>query len=115
MAGGQDNFKKYTGLEIGSGTSMGLSIIGESYANFGVFGGIIFMGAWGLFLAWYWRGIVNFVHKYPLLLFFIPIIYLQVIKAETELVVVLNHLVKSSIAIVLFFIFATKILNWRLR
>src|SRR5690606_15706315 len=69
-AGGQENFEKFTGLQIGSGTSMGLSIIGESYANFDVIGGIVFMGVWGLFLAWYWRGIIYFVRKYPLLLFF---------------------------------------------
>src|SRR5690606_25449870 len=106
---------KYTGLQIGSGTSMGMSIIGEGYANFGVSGGIVFMGVWGLFLVWYWRGIVYFVRKYPLLLFFVPIIYLQVVKAETELVVVLNHLIKSSIMIMLFFLFASRFLNWRLR
>lgn len=114
-AGGQENFEKFTGLQIGSGTSMGLSIIGESYANFDIFGGIVFMGVWGLFLAWYWRGIVHFVRKYPLLLFFIPIIYLQVVKAETELVVVLNHLIKSSILIALFLLFSSKVFNWRLR
>ncbi|MCG2462612.1 hypothetical protein K8352_17755 [Flavobacteriaceae bacterium F89] len=115
MAGGQENFERYTGLQLGSHTSMGMSLMGESYANFGVLGGIIFMGVWGLFLAWYWRGIVFFVRKYPLLLFFIPIIYLQVVKAETELVVVLNHLIKSSILIALFLLFASKVFNWRLR
>ena len=114
-AGGQENFEKYTGLQLGEHTSMGMSIIGESYANFNIFGGIVFMGVWGLFLAWYWRGIVYFVHKYPLLLFFIPIIYLQVVKAETELVVVLNHLIKSSMLIALFLLFAYKVFNWRLR
>lgn len=115
MAGGQENFEKFTGLDINTGTSMGMSIIGESYANFGVMGGILFIGVWGLFLGWYWRGIVYFVRRYSLLLFFIPIIYLQVVKAETELVVVLNHLIKASILIALFFLFASKVLNWRLR
>lgn len=115
MAGGQENFERFTGLQISAGTSMGMSLMGESYANFGVFGGIVFMGVWGLFLARYWRGVIYFVHKYPLLLFFIPIIYLQVVKAETELVVVLNHLIKSTILISLFLLFATKVFNWRLR
>lgn len=114
-AGGQENFEKFTGLQIGRNTSMGMSLMGESYANFGVFGGILFMGVWGFFLRWYWRGIVFFVHRYPLLLFFVPIIYLQVVKAETELVVVLNHLIKSSILIALFLLFASKVFNWRLR
>ena len=35
---------RFTGLNLTSTTSMGMSIIGEAYANFGSFGGFIFMG-----------------------------------------------------------------------
>jgi hypothetical protein len=45
---------------------------------------------------------------------FLPLMFLQVIKAETELVVVLNHLIKASIVIWAFFWFAKKRLNWKL-
>ncbi|NIK91355.1 O-antigen polysaccharide polymerase Wzy [Mangrovimonas sp. CR14] len=115
LAGGQENFEKYTGLPLGDGTSMGMSIIGESYANFGVFNGIIFMSFWGGFLAWYWKKILSFAYDYPLILMFLPIIFLQVVKAETELVVVLNHLFKASIVVTLFFWVARKYLNWPLK
>lgn len=115
MAGGKENFEKFTGLMLSSGTSMGISIIGESYANFGVIKGIVFMFFWGLFMAWYWKKIIKIAYKYPLILMFLPVLFLQVVKAETELVVVLNHLIKASIVVALFFWFARKYLNWHLR
>lgn len=99
QAGGVENFERFTGLQLGQNTSMGISIIGEAYANFGRIGGIIFMFFWGLFLTLFWNYLMKLCEANYLLLFFIPLIFLQVVKAETELVVVLNHLVKSSILV----------------
>jgi hypothetical protein len=113
-AGGQENFKKYTGLPLSDDASMGLSIIGEFYANFGVTVGIFFMGLWGLLLAVIWRKLIKNTYDIPLLIFFLPLIYLQVVKAETELVVVLNHLIKSIIAVALFFWLTKKYLKWQI-
>ncbi|MEZ4801903.1 MAG: hypothetical protein R2797_03960 [Gelidibacter sp.] len=113
-AGGQDNFEKYTGLSLSEEASMGLSIIGEFYANFGVRSGIVAIGVWGLFLAFIWRRLVSNTYKVPLLIFFLPLIFLQVVKAETELVVVLNHLIKSIIAVSLFFWLTKKYLKWQI-
>lgn len=114
-AGGQENFEKYTGLPLGKGTSMGLSIVGEGYANFGVTKGILFMFFWGMFLAWYWKKLLKVAFKYPLILMFLPVLFLQVVKAETELVVVLNHLFKASLVVALFFYAAIKYLKWPLK
>ena len=114
-AGGQENFRKFTGLPLGDGTSMGISIIGEAYGNFNVLGGIIFMGIWGLFLAVFWRFLLKKARNNLLLLAFLPIIFLQVVKAETELVVVLNHLIKASIVVFLFFWGAKQFLGWNFR
>ena len=111
-AGGQENFEKFTGLTLNEGTSMGISIIGEAYGNYKVFGGIVFMGIWGFFLAKIWRFLIGRIYKNLMLIAFIPIIFLQVIKAETELVVVLNHLVKSMIVVFLFFWATKRFLNW---
>lgn len=111
-AGGQVNFRKYTGLNLQDSTSMGLSILGESYANYGYWGGIIFMMLWGVFIVIYWSSLVHFLMKHPLLIFFFPVIFLQVVKAETELVVVLNHLIKSTVVVTLFFWTTRKIFNW---
>jgi hypothetical protein len=102
-AGGRDNFRKYTGLQISDGTSMGISIIGEAYANYGKNGGILFMGIWGLFISLIWRFLIRKSWNIPFFIYFIPLIFIQVVKAETELAVVLNHLVKSSLVLAVFF------------
>ncbi|MCH6201335.1 hypothetical protein MMU07_17260 [Aquiflexum sp. LQ15W] len=114
IAGGRENFRNFTGLQIGDGTSMGISIIGEAYGNFDVLGGIIFMGIWGWFLVTVWLILVKYGYKNPLFFAVLPIVFLQVIKAETELVVVLNHLTKSLIVVFAFFYFVKKVLKWKL-
>lgn len=102
-AGGQENFERFTGLYLNTTTSMGTSILGEAYANYGQYGGVLFMFLWGLMLSASLSAIVKFSDRYPTLILWLPIIFLQVIKAETELVVVLNHLVKASIMVAAFF------------
>ncbi|WP_179374537.1 hypothetical protein [Winogradskyella wichelsiae] len=111
-AGGQDNFRTFTGLSLSDGTSMGISIIGEAYGNFGKTGGIIFMGLWGVFLVKVWSKLFKIVLNNIVFISFLPLAFLQVIKAETELVVVLNHLIKSLIVILFFFWYAKNYLNW---
>jgi len=106
-AGGRENFRKFTGLSIGEGTSMGISIVGEAYGNFGAFGGILFMGFWGLFITRIWTYLMKRTYKNIIMVSFIPLIFFQVVKAETELVVVLNHLVKT-LFFVLVFLYATR-------
>lgn len=111
-AGGQENFRKFTGLELSQGTSMGISILGEAYGNFAHLGGVIFMGIWGFFLSKVWLLLKSKIMDNIVLAAFIPLIFLQVIKAETELVVVLNHLIKSLIVVFLFIWFVKKYWNW---
>ena len=110
-AGGVENFKKYTGLPLEEGTSMGISLMGEGYANFGRTGGILFMGAWGLTLALFWNFLFKQIARNTLIIFFIPLIFLQVVKAETELVVVLNHLFKATLLVFLVLWFLKKVLG----
>lgn len=95
-AGGQENFRRFTGLILADSTSMGISVLGESYANFGAFGGTIFMFVWGLVYASFYRICIWVGRKYPTFIFWMPLIFYQAIKAETELVVVLNQLVKGT-------------------
>jgi putative Ca2+/H+ antiporter (TMEM165/GDT1 family) len=99
IAGGQENFRRFTGLLLGEGTSMGISLAGEGYANYGRWGGILFMFVWGLFIGWFWKKLGDWSELYPTLLIWSPILFLQVVKAETEFVVVLNHLIKASVLV----------------
>ncbi len=105
-AGGRENFTRFTGKLISDNTSMGLSPLGEAYANFGINGGILFMFLLGLFYNFYLFMLLRFSDKYPSLVLWIPLLFLQVVKAETDFVVVLNHLVKASIVVaMLIFVF----------
>ena len=101
VAGGQANFRRFTGLPIADTTSMGISMAGEGYANFGRYGGILFMFGWGVFVGWFWRSMMRWSHFYPTLLIWSPILFLQVVKAETEFAVVLNFLLKASVLLFL--------------
>ena len=96
-AGGRDNFRKYTGLPIGDSTSMCICVLGEAYANFGDFGGIAFMGLFGAIFALSYSRILKWAVRHPDFLFWIPLIFYQAIKAETDLVVIANQIVKGSI------------------
>ena len=96
-AGGQENFRRFTGLVIHEGTSMGISPLGEGYANFGVEGGIVFMFAYGIAFSTLYYFVLRYVVRSPELLLWIPLIFYQGIKAETELVVVLNQIIKGTI------------------
>lgn len=99
QASGRDNFVRYTGLDINQTTSMGISLAGEGWANYGYGGGILFLFLWGLFINLLWRKLNNLSKYYPTILVWTPIIFLQVVKAESELLTVLNHLIKSSVLV----------------
>jgi hypothetical protein len=112
MAGGQSNMKNYAGITLNENTSMDISQVGEAYANFGVMGGILMMFCLGLFS----NLVISFVERkclyHPELILWLPLLYLQVVKAETSLVTVLNHLVKASLLTWFFFSpWGYKILN----
>jgi hypothetical protein len=113
IAGGRENFERFTGLPLGAGTSMGTSVIGEAYANFGPMGSWIFMFLWGLFLSLGFNKLVSYGKKNPLIYVFLPLIFLQVVKAETELYVVLNHFIKSLILVFGLLWFFKKYLGWK--
>lgn len=101
-AGGKENFTRFTGRDLGSGTSMNLSILGEAYANFGK-GAILFMFLFGLFLNYMVLFILAKIKKHPVLLFFIPLIFFNVVKAETDFGMVLNYLIKSLVFVAIVF------------
>ena len=110
-AGGRENFELFTGFEIGRYTSMGISLLGESYGNYGRIGGCVLMFVFGLTF----RLTAIFFHKImiarPLMFFFIPAIMLQVVKAETDLVTVLNFITKSSLLCLILVVVLTNIIG----
>jgi hypothetical protein len=109
-----ENFQRYTGLKIPRSTTMGISVVGEAYINFARIGGAIFMFIWGLAIGFSYRFLLRKSRKYPTLILWIPLIYLQVVKAETELLIVLNHFVKAVLFTFGFYFIANRIMLWRL-
>jgi len=116
MAGGQANMLRYTGINIYGSASMDISQVGEAWANFGYTGGIVFMFFLGLFFNWVLFKLEKLFIKYPDLIFWFPLIFFQVVKAETSMVTILNHMVKALIVTWIFFTpYAQKIFNFPLR
>lgn len=95
--GGKETYKRLTGFILSSSTSMGTGIIGEAYGNFGVRGTYIFMFLWSSFLGFFLLFLFKKSDKYYTLPLWIPVIFLQVIKAETDFYTVFNHLFKATI------------------
>ncbi len=104
-AGGRANFRRFTGLQIADSTSMGISPLGEAYANYGELGGTIVMVAYGaVFSGFFYLALLMVVRK-PAFFFWLPMIFYQSIKAETEFVVVLNQITKGGlVAVVMYYL-----------
>ncbi|MBU2652034.1 MAG: hypothetical protein KKA81_13985 [Bacteroidetes bacterium] len=113
-AGGHENFERFTGIELAKGTSMNLSIIGEAYGNFGVTGGILFMLILGLLYNGIIVLIIKLSHNNPTLILWLPLLFFQVIKAETDFAIVINHLVKSAMVIFVVFYVSKSIFKIRM-
>lgn len=90
-----DDFETFTGYRPSSGTSMGLSILGETYGNFGLLFGTIFMAFWGWLIAkiiWWTHRKSEYIGYWY---FFLPLICFNLIKAEINFISVLNWTVKA--------------------
>ena len=96
-SGGQENFRRFTGLSLEKSTSMAISPLGEAYANFGRDGGILLMLGFGLSFSLIYSACLRWTLKRPDFLFWIPLIFYQAIKAETEFVTVLNQVSKGAV------------------
>lgn len=98
--GGAYNIEHFLGQKQ-SGTSQNISPVGEAWANYGYTGGILFMFGYGFVLRLIFNELVKFTYRYPTLLFWFPLIFYYVVVAETDVLSVYNHLLKS-----LFFVWA---------
>lgn len=102
----RSDFMEMTGLYINKNTSMGLSILGESYGNFGLFGGSLFMFLWGLMIAKIMALVNIWSKQYSFLwVLLLPIICFMLVEAEISMITVLNWTMKGLIfaLIVIFF------------
>lgn len=106
-------YRRFTGLSVGQATSFGVSIVGEAWANFGHLG-IGLMFAWGAIFG----GVVRFIdwrsRLQPTFALWTPLIFVYAVKAETELAVAMNHIVKASIFVVMVYMLTWRFLRIRI-
>jgi hypothetical protein len=98
---GRDLVEKYTELTLGPTTSMGLTPLGETYANFGKKGGIIFMFVLGLVFRGVFNGILFLAQKNISLFYWMPVMFLHAIKVETDIARTLGYCIRTFIIITL--------------
>lgn len=98
-AGDRAIFTKYTNMPIASGTSMGLSSVGDAYINFGVKGGCVFMFFFGLLFNFVLKKFNEFSIQFPVLILFSCLVFYFPIRPDCELQTILGHLVKSCFLI----------------
>lgn len=90
------------------GISMSIGQIGESYVNFGRWGGILFYGAYGLLAAWILFFLIKQTSKNGIFIFFIPYVMITIVKPEVIFSKVFNTAFKG----ILFAYFIMILINY---
>ncbi len=104
-SGSREVFFKYTGISLGSSTSMAFGTAGEMYINFGRLGGVLCMLCYGLMVGFIYSRFARLAKKEVLWWAWVPLVLLTTIEAEWNLVDVLNHIVKSLAVMIAFIYF----------
>jgi len=110
-AGGRANFERFTGTPLPETTSMDISLAGEGYANFGPFGGMVFIFLVSLLYNWVIVKVIAISKKHPTLILWIPFLFFQVMKAETDFATVFNYLTKAALVTFMVFYITNVILS----
>lgn len=113
MAGGHVNMLRFTGFKV-EGYSMNISPLGEAYANFGETGGIIFMFFYGLYFNLYILIVLNIARKRPTVLLWLPVLLLNAVQMETDVLMCVNSSLKNGLFAWLCFWAAKKFLKIQL-
>jgi hypothetical protein len=95
----QKIFSTYTGTELAGGTRMGLGIIGEFYANFGMGGGIVGTFVYGLIIGWVFLLFADRAQKNPLWWAAASTVLVPSVEPGINLEDILNHVVKAAVVL----------------
>ena len=97
QAGDSSYMSRFTDVNVPRNTSMNISLLGEGWVNFGKGGGVVYVGIIALGIASAYSFACRRLGKNCLFLLLMPQVYFEVLKAETALAEILNHLVKSGV------------------
>ena len=95
VAGGSTIVPRFTGLTLLNNTSMGLSVPGEMYANFGLAGAWIGTFFYGLVLGLVYLAFLKRARTSILWLAWVPFVFFGALSVEPALGEVLNHVSKT--------------------
>lgn len=109
VAGGRENFEKYTGLQLSRETAMNIGVTGEMYANFGLYGGVIGMAVYGYLIGLLYLLLYNKALENPVWWAWGPFVGFMAMKAEEGLMETITWIVKSLIIMVAIIIICKKI------
>ena len=112
-AGGKANLKRFWGFNL-VGWSTNIGPLGEAYANFDRFGGIIYMFFYGLFFNMGLSVILKLSERRPTLVLWLPFLFFTAIAVETDLLSTMGALIKSSMFTLIVFWLFRKAWNLRL-
>lgn len=101
-------FYRFTGLQLGEWTSMGLSIPGEMYANFGYAGGLAGTFAMGLLIGFGYSIFGSLARRTPVWWAMAPVALLATTEPAWNFEDILNYVVKVSLVV----FFASHYIPW---
>ena len=95
--GGEMTIPRFTGIELINGTSIGLSVPGELYANFGELGAVAGTFLYALFIGWVFTIFVRRALVSPIWWAWAPYVLFTPISAEQDFSTVVNQIAKAAL------------------
>jgi hypothetical protein len=110
-SGGSFNFKKYVNQELVGQTSMNIGPIGESWVNFGLYGGALFLFVYSFILCFLLQYIVRKTDINSNYILFLPLYVVHVLSVETDFLNIFNAIFKVTLILISLQYFLKKSLN----
>ena len=93
---------------------MNIGPFGEAYGNFSVTGGILFMLFYGLFFNFAIYILLRIAQSRPTIILWFPIIFLNAIQVETDILMTVNSVIKNCLFVALIYWGANRFLRIQL-
>jgi hypothetical protein len=101
IAGGREYMERFANTKLTKNTSMNIGILGEMYANFGKWGGIIACGVYMLLIGLLYKVIQRKSWEHPVWWAWAPFVGHITLKAEDGFMETLNWMSKSMLVMLL--------------